>query len=239
MTDFSGKNILIAGGSSGVGLELARRIARGSGELSIWSRSAPTELAADSYTHSVVDVSRPIAEQEPQVPDPIHGLAYCPGSITLGSFSRLSEEQFLSDFQLNLLGAVRVLKHCLPAFAPEGASVVMFSTVAVQTGFAFHASIASAKGAVEALVRSLAAEYTSKRIRFNAVAPSLTDTPLAAALLSSEDKRAKAGQRHPLGRVGTAADPAAAAEFLLSADSSWVTGQVLAVDGGYSSLRLV
>jgi NAD(P)-dependent dehydrogenase (short-subunit alcohol dehydrogenase family) len=187
----------------------------------------------------VVDVGWPIAEQEPRSPESLHGLVYCPGSITLGSFSRLMEEQFLADFQLNLLGAVRVLKHRLRSFDSAGASVVMFSTVAVRTGLAFHASIAAAKGAVEALVRSLAAEFAQKRIRFNAIAPSLADTPKASALLSTPEKRSKADGRHPLGRVGTPSDLAGAAEFLLSSDSSWITGQILSVDGGYSSLRLL
>jgi NAD(P)-dependent dehydrogenase (short-subunit alcohol dehydrogenase family) len=239
MGDFSGKNIVVVGGSSGIGLELTRRLIAGKAGVTVWSRSEPAELESGAYTHSVVDVGKPIAEQDPQSPETLHGLVYCPGSITLGSFSRLGEEQFLADFQLNLLGAVRVLKHCLRSFHRDGASVVMFSTVAVQTGLAFHASIAAAKGAVEALVRSLAAEFAQKRLRFNAIALSLTDTPLASALLSTEDKRAKADQRHPLGRVGTPSDPAAVAELLLSGDSSWITGQVIAVDGGFSSLRLL
>jgi NAD(P)-dependent dehydrogenase (short-subunit alcohol dehydrogenase family) len=239
MSDFSGKNILVVGGSSGIGLELSRRLIAGNAAVTVWSRSEPAELDPSTYMHSVVDVAQPLDEQEPTSPESLHGLAYCPGSITLGSFSRLTDEQFLADFQLNLLGAVRVLKACLRSFDSEGASVVMFSTVAVRTGLAFHASIAAAKGAVEALIRSLAAEFAQKRIRFNAVAPSLTDTPLAAALLSTPDKRSKADGRHPLGRVGAPADVAGAAEFLLSADSSWMTGQVLSVDGGYSSLRLL
>jgi NAD(P)-dependent dehydrogenase (short-subunit alcohol dehydrogenase family) len=239
MNDFSGKNVLIVGGSSGIGLELTRRLIAGNAEVTVWSRTQPAGVDSDKFVHSVVDVGRPIAEQEPRSPEPLHGLVYCPGSITLGSFSRLTEEQFLADFQLNLLGAVRVLKHRLRSFDGAGASVVMFSTVAVRTGLALHASIAAAKGAVEALVRSLAAEYAQKRIRFNALALSLTDTPLASALLSTEDKRSKADQRHPLGRVGVPADPAAAAQFLLSHESSWITGQVLPVDGGFSSLRLL
>jgi 3-oxoacyl-[acyl-carrier protein] reductase len=239
MNDFSGRNILVVGGSSGIGLELTRRLIEGKAEVTVWSRTEPVGLKPPAYTHRAVDVGRPIADQDAQSPESLHGLIYCPGSITLGSFSRLTEDQFLADFQLNLLGAVRVLQHCLRSFDRDGASVVMFSTVAVQTGLAFHASIAAAKGAVEALVRSLAAEFAQKRIRFNAIALSLTDTPLAAALLSTEDKRAKADQRHPLGRVGTPSDPASAAEFLLSSDSSWITGQVLPVDGGFSSLRLL
>ena len=239
MKDLSGKNILIVGGSSGIGLELARRLIAADATVTIWSRSQPTGLEPGSYTYFAVDVRRPIGEQNPHSPESLYGLVYCPGSITLGSFSRLREEQFLSDFELNLLGAVRVLQYCLRSFLPSGASVVMFSTVAVRTGLSFHASIAAAKGGVEALVRSLAAEFAPKRIRFNALAPSLTDTPLAGALLSTEDKRSKAYQRHPLGRIGTPADLAASAEFLLSDDSAWITGQVLSVDGGYSSLRLL
>jgi NAD(P)-dependent dehydrogenase (short-subunit alcohol dehydrogenase family) len=239
MSNFSGKNILIVGGSSGIGLELARRLIAKEAIVTIWSRSQPIELDSGSYSYSTVDVRRPINEQNPQSPESLHGLVYCPGSITLGAFSRLREEQFLADFELNLLGAVRVLQHCLRFFISSGASVVMFSTVAVRMGFSFHASIATAKGGVEALVRSLAAEFAPKRIRFNALAPSLTDTSLAGALLSTEDKRSKADQRHPLGRIGTPADLAASAEFLLSDDSSWITGQVLSVDGGYSSLRLI
>lgn len=239
MGTMSGRNFLVVGGSSGIGLDLVRRLIAGGAHPTIWSRRMPAGLEAGSYVHSALDVCRPIGEQNPGLPEPLHGLAYCPGSITLGSFSRLTEEQFRADYDLNLLGAVRVLQHCLRAFDKSGASVVLFSTVAARTGFAFHASIAAAKGAVEALARSLAAQYAAKRIRFNALAPSLTDTPLTAALLSTEDKRAKAGQRNPLGRVGTASDLAAAAEFLLSPDSGWITGQVLAVDGGDSALRIL
>ncbi|MBN1835881.1 MAG: SDR family oxidoreductase [Spirochaetales bacterium] len=239
MSSVSGKNILVVGGSSGIGLELARRLIDAGADLTIWSRRVPADGLAGSYLHSVVDVRRPIGEQGPHLPEPLHGLAYCPGSITLGSFSRLTEEQFLEDFDLNLLGAVRVLKHCLRSFDKSGAAVVLFSTVAVRTGFALHASVASAKGAVEGLVRSLAAELSPKRIRFNALAPSLTDTPLAAAILSTEDKRARAAQRNPLGRVGTAGDLAAAAQFLLGEESGWITGQVLSVDGGDSALRIL
>lgn len=239
MATMSGKNVLLVGGSSGIGLELARRLLEAGAALTIWSRRLPGDLQPGGFAHSVVDVRLPIGEQSPAVPQPLHGLAYCPGSITLGSFVRLTEQQFLSDFDVNLLGAVRVLKHCLGSFDKSGASVVLFSTVAVRTGFALHASVASAKGAVEGLVRSLAAEFAARRIRFNALAPSLTETPLAALLLSTEDKRARAAQRNPLGRIGTAGDLAAAAEFLLGEDSGWITGQVLPVDGGDSALRIL
>jgi 3-oxoacyl-[acyl-carrier protein] reductase len=239
MSDFSGRNILVVGGSSGIGLELVRRLTGAGAAVTNWSRREPPGMDPGSVAHSTVDVRLPIAGQEPVCPQPLHGLVYCPGSITLGSFSRLEEEQFVEDFELNLLGAVRVLRHCLRSLATPGASVVMFSTSAVGVGLPLHASIAAAKGAVEAFVRSLAAEYARRKIRFNVLAPSLTDTPLAAGLLSGEDKRERAAQRHPLGRVGEPADLAAAAQFLLSDESGWITGQVIGVDGGYSTLRIL
>jgi NAD(P)-dependent dehydrogenase (short-subunit alcohol dehydrogenase family) len=172
-----------------------------------------------------------------RLPETLQGLVYCPGSIRLQPFSRLRDEDFRADFELNLLGAVRVLRAALPCLkAADRASVVLFSTVAVTTGMPMHASIAAAKGAVEGLTRSLAAEL-APGIRVNAIAPSLTETPLAAGLLRTERQRAAAAERHPLGRIGQPSDLAAAARFLLSDEAGWVTGQVLHVDGGMGGLR--
>jgi NAD(P)-dependent dehydrogenase (short-subunit alcohol dehydrogenase family) len=147
---------------------------------------------------------------------------------------------FRQDFELNLIGAVRFLQACqsrLQGIDGQPASVVLFSTIAVSQGLPMHASVAASKGAVEGLVRSLAAEWAPK-IRVNAIAPALTDTPLAGRLLSSPEKREAMAARYPLKRIGTAADVAAMARFLLSAESSWMTGQVLGVDGGMSTLRV-
>ncbi|WP_370539737.1 SDR family NAD(P)-dependent oxidoreductase [Algoriphagus sp. Y33] len=139
---------------------------------------------------------------------------------------------------INFFGAVKTLHACLKNLKKsKHASVVLYSTVAVQTGMGFHAGIASAKGAVEGLVRSLAAEWASNSIRVNAVAPSLTDTPLAKQLVSTDEKRAVSDKRHPLGRIGMPKDIAEATCFLLSDKSSWITGQILHVDGGMSSLK--
>jgi len=175
---------------------------------------------------------------ELQLPKRLQGLVYCPGSIRLRPFHRLTQDDFEADWQINVMGAVKSIQACLPALKKAGppASIILFSTVAVATGMPFHASIASAKGAVEGLVRSLAAEFAPK-IRVNAIAPSLTDTRLANSLLSDEGKRKAAADRHPLKRVGRTADSAAAALFLLDGGASWITGQVLAVDGGMGAVR--
>ena len=154
-------------------------------------------------------------------------------------FARLSEEDYLNDFSINLMGAVRSIKACLPSLRknPQGASIVLFSTVAVKTGMAFHTSIASAKGAVEGFARALAAELAPK-VRVNVIAPSLTDTPLAAPLLASEARQKAAAQQHPMKRIGAPKDIASMVRFLLQAESSWITGQIIAVDGGMGALRL-
>lgn len=235
MTD---KNILIVGASSGIGSAVAD-ILRGQG-ANVYSASRHQGDASSVVLHIPFDAQQPDYQGFTQLPDVMHGVVYCPGSINLKPFGRLSADDFKNDFQINVLGAVGVLQAVLPKLKrAEGASVVLFSTVAVQTGMGFHASIAASKGAIEGLTRSLAAEWAANKIRVNAVAPSLTDTPLAEKLLSTDEKREASNRRHPLGRFGTATDVANAAVFLLSNTSSWVTGQIMGVDGGLGSLRNV
>jgi NAD(P)-dependent dehydrogenase (short-subunit alcohol dehydrogenase family) len=173
----------------------------------------------------------------PSIDEPLHGLVYCPGSINLKPFARIKPEEFRADFELNLVGAVNCLQHYLRNLqAADSASVVLFSTVAVQTGFSFHATVSASKGAIEGLTRALAAEWAPK-IRVNAIAPSLTDTPLAENLLREDSKKQAAAARHPLKRLGEPADLAQMALFLLSENASWITGQVLHVDGGISAIK--
>jgi 3-oxoacyl-[acyl-carrier protein] reductase len=161
---------------------------------------------------------------------------YCPGSIDLKSFRSLKAPAFRTAFELNVVGAVRCLQAAERTLKKSGsASVVLFSTVAVQRGMPFHAAVAAAKGGVEGLTRSLAAEYAPV-IRVNAIAPSLTDTPLASKLLSSEEKRQASADRHPLKRVANATEIAAMAAFLLSDQAAFVTGQIVGMDGGLSSI---
>jgi NAD(P)-dependent dehydrogenase (short-subunit alcohol dehydrogenase family) len=229
------KNILLIGGSYGIGLETARLLtakhkvfvaSRSVGDLDL---SAVTHIPFDATTDSLV---------EAQLPEVLDGFVFCPGSINLKPFRGLKPEQFASDFKTNFLDMVTALQAVLPKLKKSNqASVVLFSTVAVAQGIPFHTSVSASKGAIEGFAKAFAAEH-APQIRMNVVAPSLTHTPLAEKLLSSEDKIEKAAQRHPLKRIGHATDIAQAAVFLLSDEASWITGQVLGVDGGLSNLKI-
>jgi NAD(P)-dependent dehydrogenase (short-subunit alcohol dehydrogenase family) len=171
----------------------------------------------------------------PKMDQPIDGLVYFPGSINLKPFRSLKLEDFQQDLNVHFLGAVHVLKTYFNQLK-EGASVVMISSVAATTGMPFHASVASVKSAVEGLGKSLAAEWAPK-IRVNVVAPSLTVTPMAEKFTNTAEKIEASAQRHPLKRLGQPHDLASVIRFLLSDESSWITGQVLSVDGGMGNLK--
>ncbi len=223
------KNIVIIGGNSGIGEVILEKLTEMGARVYNYSRSTEGD-------HQL-DVSEDF-EIIPNLPEVIDGLVYCPGTINLKPFHRFTIEDFQNDYNVNVLGAVRVLQACMKGLKKsDSAAVVLFSTVAVGVGLGFHSSISSAKGAVEGLAKSLAAEWAPNKIRVNVVAPSLTDTPLAGQLLGTEDKKEASNKRHPLGRYGQPEDIASAAIYLLSDNASWMTGQVLHLDGGLSSLR--
>jgi NAD(P)-dependent dehydrogenase (short-subunit alcohol dehydrogenase family) len=224
-----GKNIVLVGGNSGIGKAVATQLQENGATIFSYSRTGEGTAAVDFSTDF---------EELPGLPEIIDGVVYCPGTINLKPFHRISIADFKQEMEVNFYGAIRLLQACLKGLKKSSApSVVLYSTVAVQTGMGFHAGIASAKGAVEGLTRSLAAEWAPNKIRVNAIAPSLTETPLASALLSTPEKKEASDKRHPLGRVGRPEDIAEATVFLLSEKSSWMTGQILHLDGGMSHLK--
>lgn len=226
------KNILLIGGSSGIGLATAKLLTE-SHEVCIASRSSDSLTGLDIH-HLPFDVTSDDLYTL-DLPAELSGLVYCPGSINLRPFKGLKPEAFEADFQINVMGFVKSLQAVLPKLTTNS-SVVLYSTVAVKVGMPFHASVAASKGALEGLGKSLAAELAPKT-RVNVVAPSITNTPLADRFLNNETKMEKSAQRHPLKRVGEASDIAAMTRFLLSDDSSWMTGQILGLDGGMSTLN--
>lgn len=237
MSNFSDKNILIIGGTSGIGAALIERLMETEANIFMASRKPPDERVNKKVKHISLDVLS-LGDELDEVPDELHGLVYLPGTITLKPFQGLKAENFLHDYEINVLGAIKVIEKCIKKLkGAGGSSIVLFSTVAAQLGLNYHTSVAAAKGALEGFGRSLAAEFASKQVRVNLIAPSLTDTPLAKNLLSSEDKKEASDQRHPIGRYGQPGDIANMAFYLLSDQSSWITGQVLHVDGGLSTLK--
>jgi len=222
---------LIIGASGGIGKEIVQKLRKENHKIFTASRENRTQ-DPDFFSW---DITGEVPSAS--LPDSLDGLVYCPGSITLKPWKTLRKEDFLRDWEINLWGAFQAVQALLPALQKsEQSSIVFFSTVAVQLGLPYHASIASAKGAVEGLTRSLAAELAPK-VRVNAIAPSLTDTPLAGKLLDSDTKRKSGEDRHPLKKVGSASDLASLAVWLLSQESQFVTGQIWAVDGGLGSLK--
>ena len=232
------KNIVVVGAGKGIGLKTVVHLCKQNHVFSI-SRNLTPELQQLNTQFFELDVTSDNFEILNNLSDEIHGLVYCPGSINLKPFNRLQPQDFLNDFKQNVLGAVNIIQKLLPNLKKaNGSSVVLFSTVASKLGMPFHASIATSKSAVEGLAKSLSAEYASSKIRFNVIAPSLTDTPLANFLLNTDEKREASNKRHPLLRIGTANEMAEIVSFLISDSSSWITGQIIGVDGGMGSLKV-
>lgn len=226
------KTFLLVGSSSATSNHLAERLTAEGHRIITISRG---EKPHNSTHHHQISV---LHDELPEIEDSLDGLVYFPGSIQLKPFNSMKVEDFEADFEINVKGALRCFQRYISALKKSGrASVVSFSTVAVQQGMPFHASVAVSKGAVEGLTRSLAAEFAPD-IRFNCVAPSLTNTGMASRLLNSPEKQTAAASKHPLKRYGQPEDLANLVHFLLGDESSWITGQIIHADGGLSSLRM-
>ncbi len=228
------KTYLIIGASSGIGLTLAQKLnSLGHKVIGTYNKTSPQDSDINFHKLNVLDEAADLSF----IPEKLDGLAYCPGSINLKPFSRFRENDFTEDFKLQVIGFTRILHAAMASLKKSSsASVLTFSTVAVQTGFPFHAQVAASKGAIEGLTRALSAELAPS-IRVNAIAPSITHTPLADKLLNSDKKIEANAERHPLKRIGKSEDIASAAAFLLTDESSWITGQILQVDGGISVIK--
>lgn len=225
------KNALIVGGSKGIGNKTSGILQDEFSLINISRTNPDQNYFKESFICDILN------DELPQIDVPINTIIYCPGSINLKPFGSLTPKDFQNDFDINFLGAVKVIQKYLPNLKQsENASIVLFSTVAVGVGLPFHASIAAAKGAIEGLVKSLSAEF-APNIRVNGVAPSLTNTDLAARLLRNEKQLEAAKERHPLKQIGEAEDVAEVAAFLASNKSKWITGQIIHVDGGMSAVK--
>lgn len=226
------KTIIIIGGSKGIGKAISQRLLANHSVVNI-SRTAP-DFSHNNLTHYSCDV---LSDDLPEV-SIADGLIYCPGSINLKPFKRLSPEDFKHDFDINVIGAVKALQFYISSLSQsESSSVVLFSTVATTLGMPFHASVATAKSAVEGLTKSVAADL-APNIRVNAIAPTITNTDLAAKLLRNERMIENTIQRHPLKKFLNPEEVAAMAEYLISEQSKSISGQVFKMDCGIVTLKL-
>ena len=229
------KNYLVIGGSSGIGKEISEMLSK---ENIVFSTSRNN---LSGTIENIRHIKYNVLEDEFDpglLPNQIDGFVYCPGTINLRPFRSLKIETFRSDLELNLIGAIKTLQIILPKLQQSPyASIIFYSTVAVKTGMPFHSSVSSSKSALEGLTKSLAAEFAPK-IRVNCIAPSIVNTPLANKFLNTEDKIEKAAARHPLNKIGTAKEIAQLTQYLLDEKSKWITGQIINIDGGISSVKV-
>ncbi|TVP44612.1 MAG: SDR family oxidoreductase [Gemmatimonadales bacterium] len=241
-----GRSFLVVGGTSGIGLALSRRLGARGARVVATGRDRARMDELDPVPGVERRVLADAADFEPMddllkelsgadAPR-LSGVVNCAGSILLRPAHLTSADDLAETLRQNLVTAFSVVR-AAGRHLPEGGSVVLFSTAAVRLGLAAHEAVAAAKGGVEGLTRSAAATYAGRRLRFNAVAPGLVETPMAERIVGNEAGRKASLQLHALGRLGAPEDVAAMVEFLLEPGNDWITGQVFGVDGGLGSVR--
>ncbi len=235
------KKILIFGATGAVGSALAKILSDKSGEVHLIAKNEQEASKLSKETgssFSLADVSDPnfIDKIDKDVQNfDIKGIAYCVGSIDLKPINLVTKKDYLKSFELNLFPVVEIIKKYKENLKKNKSSIVLFSTVAVKQGFPNHGIISPVKASLEGLTVSLAAEL-APHVRINCIAPSLSNSKMAGRILGNTKIAEGIAKQHPLKRVGEGIDSAALAKFLLSKESSWITGQIIGVDGGRSNV---
>ncbi len=226
-------NYLFAGASSAIAKSCAQLLQNKGHVVTGFSRGNP-DFSYDRF----FEVESYRTENLPELDGTVDGIVYFPGSINLKPFHRITRDELLNEFEINVVGATEVIKKYLPLLKQSpNASIVLISSVAATAGMPFHASVSISKAGIEGLTRALAAEL-APAVRVNCVAPSLVNTPLAERFLNTADKELASKNRNPLKKVGKPEDIASMISYLLSEDAGWISGQTFSVDGGMNNLRV-
>ena len=238
----SSKKIIILGGSGTIGSSLAKSLKHKSYEPILISRNEEIlqelskDIECEYFQCDILDIEK-FKKIVNQLNNDIYGLAYCVGSINLKPLKITKDSDFIESFKINTLGAINTIKETLTGLTNNNGSILLFSTIAVKQGFSNHSIVSTAKGAIEGLTLSLAAEFAPK-IRVNCIAPSLTDSKMSQNFVSNTTIKKAIEIMHPLPKIGEGKDFAEIGSYLLSKDNKWITGQILHIDGGRSTLRI-
>ena len=236
------KKIIILGGSGAIGSSIAKELIQKNYAPILISKNKndikliAKKLDCQYYVCDVLNTEK-LTQTIQEIGDEIFGLAYCVGSINLKPFKLAKENNFLESYKINTLGAINAIKAAQESLLKNNGSILLFSSVAVQQGFINHSIISTAKGAIEGLTLSLAAEFAPK-IRVNCIAPSLTDSKMSQNMIKNENIKKAIGAMHPIPKIGEGSDFAELGSYLLSENNKWITGQILHIDGGRSTLRI-
>tara|TARA_B100000575_G_scaffold293917_1_gene307032 strand:+ start:1375 stop:2097 length:723 start_codon:yes stop_codon:yes gene_type:complete len=234
--------ILVFGGTGSIGKALSKKLKKDNYEPIILSRNeeelkvVSKEIDCDYKVCDVLDLEK-VKNISEEFKDDIYGIAYCVGSINLKPIKISKDEDYIESFKINTLGAINIIRLNYESLAKKNGSILLYSTIAVKQGFTNHTIVSTAKGAIEGLTLSLAAEFAPK-IRVNCIAPSLTDAKMTKKIISNDNIKKAIETMHPIPKIGSGEDFSDIGSFLLSEKNSWITGQIFHIDGGRSSLRI-